>query len=46
MMDDWSNDTIKARIIQLEEDVKYWKKAHLDLQKQVVELNENLRRIR
>ena len=41
---DWNNDTIKARIIQLEEEVLYWKEAHLDLQRQVLRMKEKANR--
>lgn len=39
-----NNETIVARILQLESDVKFWKEAHLKLQEEVSKLQNHHRR--
>ena len=33
---EWTKETMIARIIQLEENLDYWKKAHIKLQEQMM----------
>ncbi|MBA7494348.1 hypothetical protein ES702_04923 [subsurface metagenome] len=41
--DEWSNDTIKARIMQLEETVKFWKKACLSNQHEIYVIKNKMK---